>query len=114
MAWDLRGNMDEEIERAILLKTLTPEQLAELYPPYPDDHPVIITGENGVSRVENREWISENGELHDHSQLSTRPYPLSPHASPLTPHSSPLSNLQSPPSIPFLAFMALALAPIAG
>jgi penicillin amidase len=42
MAWDLRGNIDEEIERAILLKTLTPEQLAELYPPYPADHPVIV------------------------------------------------------------------------
>ncbi len=35
MAWDLGGNMDDEIERAILLKTLTPEQLAELFPEYP-------------------------------------------------------------------------------
>ena len=39
MAWDLRGNMGEEIERAVLLKTLTPEQVAELYPAYPQDHP---------------------------------------------------------------------------
>ncbi len=42
MAWDLRGNMDEEIERAILLKTLAPEQVDQLFPPYPDDHPVIV------------------------------------------------------------------------
>ncbi len=42
MAWDLRGNMDEEIERAVLLKTLTPEQVDELFPAYPDDHPVIV------------------------------------------------------------------------
>jgi penicillin G amidase len=42
MAWDLRGNMSDEIERAVLSKTLTPEQLAELYPPYPADHPVIV------------------------------------------------------------------------
>jgi len=42
MAWDLRGNMSEEIERAVLLKTLTPEQMAELYPAYPQDHPVIV------------------------------------------------------------------------
>ncbi|HEX9388130.1 MAG TPA: penicillin acylase family protein [Anaerolineales bacterium] len=42
MAWDLRGNMDEEIARAILLKTLTPQQVAELYPAYPEDHPVIV------------------------------------------------------------------------
>ncbi len=42
MAWDLRGNMDEEIARAVLLKTLTPEQVDSLYPPYPSDHPVIV------------------------------------------------------------------------
>lgn len=42
MAWDLRGNMDEEIQRAVLLKTLTPQQVAELFPPYPKDHPVIV------------------------------------------------------------------------
>jgi penicillin amidase len=42
MAWDLRGNMDEEIQRAILLKTLSPEQVAELFPAYPADHPVIV------------------------------------------------------------------------
>ncbi|MBL8078492.1 MAG: penicillin acylase family protein [Anaerolineales bacterium] len=41
MAWDLRGNMGEEIERAVMLKTLTPEQVAQLFPAYPDDHPVI-------------------------------------------------------------------------
>ncbi len=48
MAWDLRGNVDEEIERAILLKTLTAEQVDELFPPYPSDHPVIVPaiGEN--------------------------------------------------------------------
>lgn len=42
MAWDLRGNMGEEIERAVLLKTLTPEQVAQLFPDYPDDHPIIV------------------------------------------------------------------------
>jgi penicillin amidase len=42
MAWDLGGNMDSEIDRAVLLKTLTPEQVDELYPPYPETHPVIV------------------------------------------------------------------------
>src|SRR5690349_15312328 len=42
MAWDLRGNMGEEIERAVLLKTMTPDQVAELFPAYPEDHPVIV------------------------------------------------------------------------
>ena len=48
MAWDLGGNMDDEIERAILLKNLTPEQLADLFPEYPADYPVIVPtiGEN--------------------------------------------------------------------
>jgi penicillin amidase len=42
MAWDLRANMSEEIERAILLKSLGPERVDELFPPYPVDHPVIV------------------------------------------------------------------------
>lgn len=42
MAWDLRGNIDAEIERAILMKVFSPEQMAELYPAYPEDHPVIV------------------------------------------------------------------------
>ncbi len=47
MAWDLRGNMGEEIERAVLLKAFTPEQVAELYPTYPEDHPVIVNEMGG-------------------------------------------------------------------
>lgn len=42
MAWDLRGNLGKEIERAVLLKTLTPKQVRELFPPYPSDHPTIV------------------------------------------------------------------------
>ena len=42
MAWDLRGNMDEEIERSVLLKTLSIDQVNELFPAYPSDHPVIV------------------------------------------------------------------------
>ena len=44
MAWDLRGNMDEEIDRAPGSRsTRTPEQVDELYPRYPyDRHAPII------------------------------------------------------------------------
>ncbi len=42
MAWDLKSNINGEIERAILLKTLEPEQVVALFPPYPQDHPVIV------------------------------------------------------------------------
>ncbi|MGB3701215.1 MAG: penicillin acylase family protein [Anaerolineales bacterium] len=44
MAWDLGGNMDDEIEKALLLGALTPEQVADLVPPYPEDKPVIVPG----------------------------------------------------------------------
>jgi penicillin amidase len=44
MAWDLAGNMDQELERTWLLKHLAPEQVADLYPDYPADHPVIVPG----------------------------------------------------------------------
>jgi penicillin amidase len=44
MAWDLRGNMDEEIARSRLSVNLTPEQVDDLYPGYPyDRHAPIIT-----------------------------------------------------------------------
>ncbi len=43
MAWDLRSNVETETDRALLSRTHTPEQLAELYPQYPYDvNPVIV------------------------------------------------------------------------
>ena len=42
MAWDLGGNLDEEIKRAILLQAIGPEMTADFMPLYPADHPVII------------------------------------------------------------------------
>ncbi|QMS89827.1 penicillin acylase family protein [Nostoc edaphicum CCNP1411] len=42
MAYDLGRNFQSEIERAILLKTLNPNQVEELFPPYPQDLPVIL------------------------------------------------------------------------
>ncbi len=46
MAWDLRGNLDSEIDRAKLLLDISPEQLDFIYPGYPQDHPVIIPNFN--------------------------------------------------------------------
>jgi len=56
LSWDLRNNLDEEIEHAVLMKTLTREQMSELYPPYPDDHPVIVNHMGG-------EQVNENSNL---------------------------------------------------
>jgi penicillin amidase len=43
MAWDLRGNMLDEIDRVLLSVNHTDEEVAELYPPYPyDEHSPIV------------------------------------------------------------------------
>ncbi|MER5940380.1 penicillin acylase family protein [Streptomyces sp. NPDC001928] len=37
MAWDLRGNMQDEIDRALMTSRLGPKEIADLYPQYPYD-----------------------------------------------------------------------------
>ncbi|WP_129842046.1 penicillin acylase family protein [Streptomyces sp. RFCAC02] len=44
MAWDLRGNMQDEIDRALMTERLDEEQIEDLYPDYPyDEHTPIVT-----------------------------------------------------------------------
>ncbi|MFU8946403.1 penicillin acylase family protein [Mycetocola zhadangensis] len=46
MAWDLRSNLADEIERTILATAVSPEQLADLYPPYPyGENPTVLSNE---------------------------------------------------------------------
>ncbi|MHB0856119.1 MAG: penicillin acylase family protein [Anaerolineae bacterium] len=42
MAWDLGGNLEEELIRAALVNRVGADRLAELYPAYPPDQPVIV------------------------------------------------------------------------
>ncbi len=49
MAWDLGGNMDTEIRRAVLMRKLTPEMLDLLFPTYPTANPVIVSGDMSAS-----------------------------------------------------------------
>lgn len=42
MAWDLGANMSDEIARAVLGTTLDRERVEQLYPPMPEDRPVIV------------------------------------------------------------------------
>lgn len=42
MAWDLKANMEAEIQRAQLLQSFSRQQIAELFPAYPDEHPVVV------------------------------------------------------------------------
>lgn len=45
MAWNLSGNMDQEIQRVQYAARLSDAQLADVDPPYPyDRHPVILPG----------------------------------------------------------------------
>ena len=53
MAWDLRSNLEDEIDRALLATTLKPEQVAELHPGYDyAGHPTITgLGDGDASAV---------------------------------------------------------------
>ena len=45
MAWDLRGNMQDEIDRALMTSRLGPKQIDDLYPEYPYDRNKAIVQE---------------------------------------------------------------------
>ena len=47
MAWDLRSNMTDEIDRVLSTQKLTVDQVEELYPAYPEDHATIV-GDTGT------------------------------------------------------------------
>jgi penicillin amidase len=47
MAWDLRSNLEDEIDRALLATKLKPEKVAELHPGYPYTQHPTITDEGG-------------------------------------------------------------------
>ncbi|WP_405582568.1 penicillin acylase family protein [Streptomyces sp. NBC_01190] len=46
MAWDLRGNMQDEIDRSLMTSRLSQQQIKQLYPAYPYDRnrPIVDTG----------------------------------------------------------------------
>jgi penicillin amidase len=51
MAWDLRGNMEDEIDRSLLTSRLSEKQIKDLYPAYPFDRNKPIVEEGGISKV---------------------------------------------------------------
>ena len=48
MSWDLGGNWDDELLRARMSKSLTSQQISELYPLYPKDAPIILPEFKGL------------------------------------------------------------------
>ena len=52
MAWDLRGNMDAEVDRVLLSLDYSADEIATLWPDYPyDQHPPIVSGGGVVDGV---------------------------------------------------------------
>lgn len=47
MAWDLRSNLEEEVDRGLLAASLTPQQIADLHPGYDYAAHPTITAEGG-------------------------------------------------------------------
>ncbi|MFC4122361.1 penicillin acylase family protein [Nonomuraea zeae] len=50
MAWDLRSNMEDEIDRALALTKLPKERVEQLYPGYPYDRHATIVNEGTIDR----------------------------------------------------------------
>jgi penicillin amidase len=68
IAWDLRGNMTEEIERAILSVNHSESEIDSLFPPYPyERHQPIVTQGAVVDRV-----FEQDAKAGD-TRLPTRP-----------------------------------------
>ncbi|MFG2588920.1 penicillin acylase family protein [Streptomyces sp. NPDC048438] len=51
MAWDLRGNMQDEIDRSLMTSRLSAKQIKDLYPDYPYEKNKPIVEEGAVSPV---------------------------------------------------------------
>ncbi|MFI6059840.1 penicillin acylase family protein [Streptomyces sp. NPDC051286] len=51
MAWDLRGNMQDEIDRSLMTSRLSKKQIEDLYPAYPYDKHAPIVSQGAISPV---------------------------------------------------------------
>ncbi|WP_200303347.1 penicillin acylase family protein [Streptomyces adelaidensis] len=60
MAWDLRGNMQDEIDRALMTSRLGPKQIADLYPQYPYDRNKAIVQEGEYDEL-TKTWSDGSG-----------------------------------------------------
>jgi penicillin amidase len=67
MAWDLKGNLDEEIGRALSIAAVGSTRANQLFPPYPyDEHPPIV------------EQGAVVGKVFEQDATSSRPSPRPP------------------------------------
>ncbi len=52
MAWDLRSNLDEELDRAVLAAQFGVDRTEQMYPPYRSDFPVIVDAGPATAKAE--------------------------------------------------------------
>ncbi|MCT9083327.1 penicillin acylase family protein [Streptomyces fulvoviolaceus] len=63
MAWDLRGNMQDEIDRALMTSRLGPQQIKDLYPDYPYSRNQTIVQEGQYNEL--TQTFEQNGSTSD-------------------------------------------------
>ncbi|MFG2461317.1 penicillin acylase family protein [Streptomyces sp. NPDC048523] len=69
MAWDLRGNMKDEIDRALMTSRLGPKQIADLYPEYPYSRNQAIVQEGQYNEL--TETFEQNGSSQENGLSGT-------------------------------------------
>ncbi|MFF7139199.1 MULTISPECIES: penicillin acylase family protein [unclassified Streptomyces] len=69
MAWDLRGNMQDEIDRALMTSRLGPKQIADLYPDYPYSRNQAIVQEGQYNEL--TQTFEQNGSSEDNGLSGT-------------------------------------------
>ncbi|AEW94549.1 MULTISPECIES: penicillin acylase family protein [Streptomycetaceae] len=74
MAWDLRSNIKDEIDRALMTSRLTPAQIAQLYPEYPYGRNRPITGGGSVT-PDGSEYVPAGRTATGGGQTTSQRYP---------------------------------------
>ncbi|MFD5597976.1 penicillin acylase family protein [Streptomyces griseorubiginosus] len=69
MAWDLRGNVKDEIDRALMTSRLGPKQIADLYPQYPYSRNKAIVQEGQYNELTGT--FEQNGSSKDNGLSGT-------------------------------------------
>ncbi|WP_406158202.1 penicillin acylase family protein [Streptomyces sp. NBC_00882] len=69
MAWDLRGNMQDEIDRALMTSRLGPKQVADLYPDYPYSRNQTIVQEGQYNEL--TQTFEQNGSTENSGTTGT-------------------------------------------
>lgn len=102
MAWDLRGNIEDETTRALLAPTVDASTMNEIYPAYPfDQHPVIVPTITPMEQVGSGAASAPDATASDAAPTGSAPAPGStPSAAPtVAPTSSTSATANAPASV---------------